>query len=253
MLFKSAVNIFFVGALVLLTATASAQTTRYLHLAGTISEISQDEIVTEVNSRFLEPMDKPGSHIKKYYFFMVDGNRSYFLNIIIESLDAEGAAFVDAFDRQQSAKEFHSQKVVFRNVRQIVEQVHLVAGLHQPGSSEDSFTPSSALDREFRLSTLTQWEAFTDKMGFAFQSKKSADFLTYLAWFFRTPDAYQDYARTVLARNNVVLAELTPVVILDDGSETGRNDLTSPFFDLPFVRTCWATSYENGMCFGPTL
>jgi hypothetical protein len=220
----------------------------YLHLSGAFPAAGQDKVIAALKRQLTDPIDQHLKNIQRVYSYEVDGAAVLNFNLIMEARDDGGAKFITQFTSHLEKSGFLGASVSFQRATRIKESVNLIAGLHIPTSTDGSFNSTSSLNKSFELSSLNDWEKFTDHLGFAFMSKKSPDFLNYVSWFIGDPTAYQNYVEQVLHVSDVVLADLGPAIELESGAVIAADGGASPFFDVPFARSCWDPAYENGMC-----
>jgi len=241
--------------LLCLASVSKAQSTapimHYLHIRGALPLVGQDRLLSDIQSQFTDPLDQAvrTSHIRRFYNNFVDGAGAFSISLILEEKDQEGAQFVHDFMQSNQTAGFHSLKVQFKDVVAINEYMDLKAGLHRPNSVDHTFDQDSEINKEFKFSSIQEWNEFTDRLGFAMQTKQNQDFLKGLAWFFQDTAEFDQYKTTVLNHDDVVMAELMPMLTFADGTLGGHGN-ESPFYDWPFARECW-TATERGMCFQP--
>lgn len=215
------------------------------------------KVLAEIHAAFDDRLDKIGAAGKSVlYSFngLVDGAGHYFFNIAVEPETAEAIeplrSYIDSIEKSG----FRGAPVQFKPIVKFFETVTISAGIHQasqPPEPEDGFDSNFSLAHSFALSSLSDWVKFTDAVGDAFQSKKSSDFLGFLERFVGDTAEFKQIELAVLAKDNTVLAELSPFLILEDNSVIEPESNQTPFFDVPFVRNCWQPDHENGSCFRP--
>ncbi len=231
----------------ILTSTSAWAKMHYLHVAGNLSVIGQDQLATDIKTKLSGPLDAQGTHLTKYYQWVAESGGGFYFNVVLESADRTGEAFLNSYIPKFQTAGFDGIAIKFQDVKEIVETVDLVAGKHRTDSTDNSFDADSETPKDFTLTSVKDWEAFTDKIGFALADKDHGKFINYLHWFFQTHTDYHKYSTEVLNHDDLLLAELTPTIVLDDGTRI-NSETTTPFFDMPFARNCWMPEYENGVC-----
>jgi hypothetical protein len=224
--------------------TASASPL-FLGISGQAVNRTQDQLLADIEAKITSPLMKDKSHVKTYYVYKTDHSAAFAVGLITEPLDSSGEAFLANFVANLEQAGFDGLAVSFKPVREIHETVILQAGLHK---SDDSFDQNSESRKDFKLFSVDGWESFTDDLGHSFLSENSSDFQTYLLRFFGS-EPFGKYVRDVLSKDNEVFAYLYSTLVLENGEKIPPVSPVSPFFNLPFLRNCWAPSYENGMCY----
>jgi hypothetical protein len=235
----------------LIAPVAHADQPVYLGLMGHVSGISQDVLLAEISQTFGNPLLKMKPHVNVYYNGMVDHAGSFSLGLIAEPTDLEGSRELTTFIGAREKQGFHGLAIAFQPVNAIEENVKLMAGTR--GATDQDINVDSVIDKTFTLKTVTEWENFSNRIGFSIDSKTTADFQAYLAWFFGSEASFQDYASRILTHANVVMADLNPVLVLENGSKIDSESMMTPFFNMPFIRPCWSADYEHGMCYQASL
>jgi hypothetical protein len=246
-------KIAFIGLLeCLLAPLAQAGSPVFIGLAGQVTEVSQQQLLADLKSDFAAPLQAGAKDLKTYFKYQTDGAGRFSLGLITESTDESGESILASYINNLEKSGFHGYSVKFKKVTGIHESVDLQAGVHRPGTEEGSFDSNSEMELDFKLTSVLGWETFTDKLGSAFLSKQSSDFLGFLSGFLSSPADYQNYITQVLVHDDVVFAELGPTLQLEGGAEIGPSSDVTPFFNIPFERNCWTGDFEHGMCYSPS-
>jgi hypothetical protein len=232
-------------------AQAAQSSMHYLHVTGTLSQVSQDQLAREMKELFTGPLHRQDKNLSFSYTTMIDGAGVFFMNVLVEPTTTAGDVFLQTYIKEREAAGFHGMIVEFQEVTEIDESVELYAGTHKAGTADDEFDADSKIVRQFTLKSHKDWVDFTDRIGSSLRSQNNADLIRYLGWFFGNESEIETYKTDVLSHDNVLMADLAPILKLKDGTYTGSGMDTSPFFDMPFVRFCWQPDYENGACYGP--
>jgi hypothetical protein len=227
----------------------AAGPSQYLHIEGKITDESQDDALADMDKVFVEPLSQNGRHVRISYISQIGGSGEFFFNLIAEPSDISSATALNQYIDDLKVQGFHKIPVRFQKITEILETVDLEIGLHPAGATDDSFKVEYETIQSFSYPGLGEWADSSNKLGFAFLSKQSEDFLNYLEYFTGGGASFQKFAQDILASNNVVLASFKPYLTLQDGSVIAPDTNGVAIFDLPFVRACWQKSFENGMCY----
>jgi hypothetical protein len=223
--------------------------TKYLHVEGSVKGADNGALFKELEDAFDAPLRQKPTFALFSDVAQVDGVGHVVLNLIVEPASPSNAAALDAYVSRLSARGFHGLPVVFQEAARIDLSVSLQIGMYTE-SNDDAFSMHYETNAQSSYPSIAAWLAAYNPMGFGVIAKDHRAFVDFVRGFVGDPQKFKDIQERVLPANNMVELVTRTSVELPGGAVAGPLMDTGPFLPFSFVRNCFDSRLENGMCSG---